>query len=183
MISGLALALCAVAPASAQLSQGKGPVDVVADSLEPNNTDCVYTWRGNVEAAQDNARLRTDLLKAYFQKGARSSDGGSCGDLQRMEAQGSVYYATPDQKVRGANAVYEAPTDNLTVTGDVVAVQGQNVLRGERMVINTKTGKGQIVGSATGANKPGRVRGVFYPNKSDKAQSDKAGAPAAGQRR
>ena len=29
------------------------------------------------------------------------------------------------------------------MTGDVVAVQGQNVLRGDRMVFNTETGEGQ----------------------------------------
>ena len=170
-IAALVLALAA-GPAVAQLSQGKGPVDITSDQLETANNDCISTWRGNVEALQDNARLRTDVLKMFFQKGAKAgaSGGGNCSDLLRMEAQGSVYYVTPQQRVHGDNAVYEANTDTLTVIGDVVAAQGQNVLRGERMVINTKTGEGHMVGQTQGRNKPGRVRGVFYPQQSNKPQ-------------
>jgi lipopolysaccharide export system protein LptA len=182
-ITVLALALVAAHPAAAQLSQGKGPVDITSDQLETGNNDCVSTWRGNVEALQDTARMRTDVLKMYFQKGSKpGASGGSCGDLLRMEAEGSVYYVSPQQRVHGDNAIYEAASDTLTVTGDVVAVQGQNVLRGERMVINTQTGQGHMVGSAQGRNKPGRVRGVFYPNQSNNPQSNQPSAPS-GQRR
>jgi len=87
--------------------------------------------------------------------------------------------------VKGNNAIYEANNDTITVTGDVVAVQGQNVLRGERMVINTKTGQGQMQGETTGRNKPGRVRGVFYPNQSNNPQgggSARPNPPAGGPR-
>ena len=177
-ITALVVALVA-GPAAAQLSQGKGPVDITSDQLDTANVDCASTWRGNVEALQDNARLRTDQLKAFFEKSAKaaggSGGGGSCGDLVRMEAQGSVYYMTPQQRVHGDNAVYEAASDTLTVTCDVVAAQGRNVLRGERMVINTKTGEGHMVGSAQGRNKSNRVRGVFYPQQSNKPQPASAG--------
>ena len=163
-------------PAAAQLAQGKGPVDVTADSQDYTNSQCVNVWRGNVEALQENARLRTDLLKAFFQsKSKAGSSNTSCGDLVRMEAQGAIYYVTPQQRVHGDNAVYEAATDTLTLTGDVVAVQDQNVIRGQKMIINTKTGEGHMVGAATGRNQPGRVRGVFYPKQSNTAQ---AGTPA-----
>jgi len=60
------------------------------------------------------------------------------------------------------------------MTGDVVAVQGQNVLRGNRMVFNTQTGEGHMVGTGGGA----RPRGVFYPAKKDAAAKDQQpGAP------
>jgi lipopolysaccharide export system protein LptA len=176
-ITALALLFAAAQPAAAQLSQNKGPVQVDADAQDFTNSQCLNIWRGNVEALQDTARLRTDLLKGYFEskpKGGSSNNG--CGDLIRMEAVGSVYYATPDQKVRGDNAVYEAATDTLTMTGDVVAVRGQNVIRGQKMVINTKTGEGHVIGAATGRNQPNRVRGVFYPNQNKPA--DAATKPA-----
>jgi lipopolysaccharide export system protein LptA len=184
----LALAVAAAGPAAAQLAtNSKAPIDITSDHLETANTDCVSTWSGNVEALQDTGRLRTDVLKMVFQpKGAKAgSSSNSCGDLLRMEAQGSVYYVTPDQRVKGNNALYEANNDTITVTGDVVAVQGQNVLRGERMVINTKTGQGQMQGATTGRNKPGRVRGVFYPNQSNNPQGGgtaKPNPPAGGPR-
>jgi lipopolysaccharide export system protein LptA len=178
ILSLLAAALCAGGPAAAQLATGsKAPVDRARDHSEFLNSECLSVWSGNVEALQDNARMRADQLKVYLEKKAKGggSSGNSCGDMQRIEAQGSIYYVTPQQRVHGNAAVYEATNDTLTVTGDVVAVQDKNVMRGERMVINTKTGEGHMVGAQTGRNAPNRVRGVFYPK--DNNSSGQAAAP------
>jgi lipopolysaccharide export system protein LptA len=162
-----AAVLCA-GPASAQLAQNSdAPVDMTADELEVVNDQCLAIWRGSAEALQDRARLRADILKIYNRPGGPAkpgSNGSSCGTLQRMEAQGNVYYATPAQRVRGDAATYDADADTITFTGDVVAAQGQNVLKGERLVIKVSTGAAQMQTSVKGRNKPGRVRGVFFPN-------------------
>jgi lipopolysaccharide export system protein LptA len=183
--TALLLTLGAGAPAAAQLAQGgKGPLDIAADGQDFTNSQCQSIWRGNVEALQADARLRTDLLKVFFESKPTKpgSSNTACGDLQRIEAEGSIYYATPQQKVHGDNAVYVAANDTLTVTGDVVATQGQNVMRGQRMVINTKTGEGHMVGAATGRNQPNRVRGVFYPNEKDNNPPASNPAPPAPRR-
>ncbi len=175
-LAAAALALLA-SPASAQLApQAKGPVDITADELLAANAECTSTWRGNVEALQDTSRLRSNTLTAFMAK--KGSDpgqpGGACGDLVRMEAHGSVYYVTPQQRLHGHDAIYEAASETLTITGDVVAVQGQNVLRGSKLVVNTQTGQAQMQSVNKGRNKPGRVRGVFYPQQTQ--------APAAQRR-
>jgi lipopolysaccharide export system protein LptA len=183
-----AAAVLVAGPAAAQLATGsKAPVDITADGQEFTNSQCLSIWRGNVEALQDTSRMRTDVLRAYFEKGAPSpnkgssspgASGGSCGDLTRIEAQGAVYYATPQQRVRGDNAVYDATTSTLTITGGVVAAQGQNVMRGEKMVFNTNTGEGHMVGAQTGRNAPNRVRGVFYPKENDNQNAQNGKTPA-----
>jgi lipopolysaccharide export system protein LptA len=187
------LSLCAAfvsallaGPAAAQLAtNSNAPVDITADELETANSACTSIWRGHAEALQDTARLRADTLTADFQLKEGGKAGG-CGDLVRLKADGSVYYVTPQQKVHGDNAVYEAGTNTLVVTGDVVATQGQNVLRGTRMVFNTQTGQGHMEGSAKGRGKAERPRGVFYPKQSNTAaQSTTAtqSKPASAQRR
>ena len=166
-----AAAVLAGAPAVAQQlgPNSDGPVDITADELEVQNKACTSIWRGKAEALQGQARLRADTLKAIFKTKEGGSGGtgtGACGDLIRMEAQGSVYYVTSkDQRVRGDAGTYDADAETVTLTGDVVAVQGQNVLRGSRMVFNTKTGEGRMVGTASGRNQGSRPRGVFYPSK------------------
>lgn len=158
-------------PAAAQLAtNSNAPVDITADELETANSACTSIWRGHAEALQDTARLRADTLTAEFQLKEGGKTGG-CGDLMRLKADGSVYYVTPQQKVHGDNAVYEAATNTLVVTGDVVATQGQNVLRGTKMVFNTTTGQGHMEGSAKGRGKAERPRGVFYPKQSNTASS------------
>ena len=146
-----------------------GPIDITADELEVQNKTCVSTWKGKAEALQGEARLRADLIRAHFQPKPGSGGGsgtGACGDLIRMEAEGSVYYVTAkDQRARGDHGVYDASNDTVVLTGDVVAVQDQNVLRGTRMVFNTQTGEGHLTGGASGKNAAARPRGVFYPSK------------------
>lgn len=170
------LAACALlsgAPASAQQlgPNSDGPVDITADELEVQNRACISVWRGKAEALQGQARLRADLIRAVFETragapGAATTGAGACGDLLRMEAEGSVFYVTSkEQRVRGDFGTYDARNETVTLTGDVIAVQGQNVLRGSRMVFNTKTGEGRMVGTQSGRNAGNRPRGVFYPSK------------------
>lgn len=166
-LSAMLFAALLASPAAAQLAtNSSAPVDITADELETINSGCTSIWRGNAEALQDTARLRANTLTADFQIKPGGKAGG-CGDLIRMRADGSVYYVTPQQKVHGDSAVYDAANDTLTVTGDVVATQGQNVLRGSRMVFNTRTGQGHMEGAAKGRNKAERPRGVFYPKSSN----------------
>ena len=136
--AALAAALLA-GPAAAQLAtNSNAPVDITADELEVQNKACVSTWRGKAEALQGEARLRADLIRATFATKAGSggaTGSGACGDLIKMDAEGNVYYVTSkNQRVRGDVGVYDAQNETVTLTGDVVAVQDQNVLRGSRMV-------------------------------------------------
>jgi lipopolysaccharide export system protein LptA len=172
--AALGLALCGALPAAAQLAQNSdAPVDLTADELEVINAQCLAVWRGSAEALQADTRLRADVLKIFSTPGAAKpgATGPSCGAVQRMEAQGNVYYVTPQQRVRGDAATYQADSETIVMTGDVVAAQGKNVLRGKRMVIHVKTGEAQMQTDVKGRNMPGRVRGVFYPK--DKQTTDK----------
>jgi lipopolysaccharide export system protein LptA len=170
------LAVCALAaPAAAQIARGDtdAPIDLTADELEVVNAQCLAIWRGSAEALQADSRLRADVLRIYNAKGPAKAGGSgpSCGQVDRIEAQGGVYYVTPNQRVRGDHAIYTKVDDNLVVTGDVVVIQGKNVLRGTRMTMNTRTGQAQMETGVSGRNKPGRVRGVFYPNEKQAANS------------
>jgi len=180
IVFGLALACSPAAGlGGAALAQGLGPdsdgkpMDITADELEVQNKACISTWRGRAEAMQGSARLRADVIRAYLEtKPGGGGATGACGDVIRIEAEGSVYYVTAkDQRVRGDKGVYDARTETVTLTGDVVAVQGQNVVRGSRMVFNSNTGEGRMVGLAKGVNAQGRPRGVFYPSKKKETAS------------
>jgi lipopolysaccharide export system protein LptA len=167
-------------PSLAQIAtHSKAPVDITADNLETSNSGCEAIWKGNAEALQENARLRADVLRIFTKPNPKTSAAkpgatpGGCGEMERIEAEGSVYYITSDgQKVRSNNAVYLAGSTTVTMTGDVVAVKDKNVLRGDKMVFNTDTGAGQVIGGSKGRGAKDRPRGVFYPSQSD-STSDK----------
>lgn len=167
-----AVALCAMlaaAPAFGQIKpQSSAPIDITADEAEVINSQCLAIWRGAAEALQGDARLRADVINIY---GRAGSKGGqvSCGATSRIEATGRVYYVTPEQSVRGDKAVYEAAANTLVMTGDVIVAQGRNVARGSRLTVNLATRQAQMESGAKGLNKPGRVRGVFYPSQGSPA--------------
>lgn len=182
LLGGQALARQAT-PASANNSSA--PVDISADEQEVITSQCKTIFRGAVEVLQDKARMRANVMTVYNRrktpgKTASNSPGApggnnDCGDVDRVEADGNVFYVTPEQTVRGDHAVYDYGTDTVVVTGDVVAVQGQDVARGDRMTIKTKTNDVKMESNATGRGKP-RVRAVLYPDQ-NKDKKPAAGKP------
>ena len=164
--------------ASAQIAPSSdGPVDVTADRLEALNQECKAIWSGSAEAVQDQSRLRANTITLFNQRNAGRT--GGCGVLERMEAVGEVFYVTPQQTVRSDSAIYTAATDTIVMIGQVVVAQGTNVLRGDRLSIVVKTGQATMETGAKGRGKPGRVRGVFYPNQAGQPGAVNAPPPRA----
>lgn len=159
VMAGAAM-LAAATGSSAQIAHNSSaPIDITADEAEVVNSECLAIWRGDAEALQDRTRLRAQSIRVYSRK-----TGDSCGATERLEAEGGVYYVTAERAVRADKASYAASADSITLTGGVIVVQGKNVARGDRLVVNMKTGQAEMVSAAKGRGKPGRVRGVFYPS-------------------
>lgn len=164
---GCVAALAAGVVAQAQISAKGGPIDVTSDHLSADNTNNMATYQGHVEALQDGNRMRSDLLNVYFKphadKGAASGkDSGPTSGMSKidhMEAIGNVYFVTPTQVIRGDKAVWTQADDTIVVTGQVVMTQGQDVMRGTRLVYHHSTGQ------STMDSDTGRVRSIFYQDK------------------
>jgi lipopolysaccharide export system protein LptA len=178
LAAGAALAGCLGATAQAQIApSSNGPIDITADNGTLVNSTCEATWSGAAEALQGTSRLRANVIKAYLKKKAPGAAGQSapagpggaanasdCGATQRIEADGNVFYVTPDQVAHGDHAVYNADADQIVMTGNVIVVQGKNVVRGDKMTIHVSTREVIIDSVAQGRGTPGRVRAVLYPN-------------------
>lgn len=154
----LAVSALSAGAARAQLDP-RAPLDITADASEVINSQCMSSWTGAVEALQGKTRLRADQVRIYNIK-----RGQDCGANDRLEATGNVYFVTPERKVRANSAVYQFSSETITLSGGVVVMQGKSVVSGDQMIINTRTNEAKMISSVKGRNKPGRVRGVFYPN-------------------
>jgi len=185
MAATVAAALLTAQPAAAQLAkQSKQPIDITSDDAVMN-ADCTMVWSGSAEALQDTARLRANTLVAHLEMkkgkpGAAAAGGSSsaCGEMTSLEAKGAVYYVSSDgRRVHGDNGFYDASTKTITITGDVTAVDGQNVMRGTKMVYNTDTGEGHVEGGGKGPGAKSRPRGVFYPKDSNEPADAQGAKP------
>jgi lipopolysaccharide export system protein LptA len=97
-------------------------------------------------------------------------------NIRRIEAHGGVTVLTKDQSASGDLGVYDLKSKTITLSGNVVVSQGQNVIHGERVVVDTETGNARVesgTNGATGASAagPGRVRALIQPGKGQGAGS------------
>lgn len=157
-------ALLLAAPAGAQIAPGGGPVAYGADAQEYIDAQRVMHLRGRAELIQAQNRLRANTISLHFaaRNNTSGTEFGSSGDIERIVAEGDVYFVTPTEVVRGDNAVYTVSNDTIVVTGDVIVTRGQNVMTGSRLTIGVEAGRVTMDGAPTEAGR--RVRGVFYPD-------------------
>lgn len=162
------------APAMAQLSSGGGPISYSADNLEYTDNQRQLVLTGNVDVTQGDSRLQSDKLTLFFAAGAQGAGGNALGtgDIERIIAEGQVYYRRPEQVARGNRAVYEVSSDSVTFTGNVVVASDENVMRGETLVLEIGSGRTVFRPGSTG-----RVQGVFRPNQSAKKKKKENDAP------
>jgi len=161
-----ALALGAPAAAQAPRDGAAGhdssqPIEINADTLEVKQEERVAEFAGNVNAIQGNIVLRADKMVVHY----RQAGDGRPGTFSRIDVEGDVFIATPEETAQGLRGVYDADRRTVDLFGRVVLTRGENVIRGDKLVLNLETGKSRIEGQATGAGNPGRVRGYFVPER------------------
>ncbi|HEY1878799.1 MAG TPA: LptA/OstA family protein [Caulobacteraceae bacterium] len=167
--------------AQAQIeTNSNAPIDITANEAEVVNSKCLAIWKGAAEALQGDSRLRANTITVYQAPKSKDAAGQQdCGATEKVVAEGNVYYVTPTQKAHGERAVYTAADDEIVMTGSVVVAQGKDVARGDKLIIKVSTKQFTMVSNATGAGAPNRVRGVFYPKKTDQPASASAATPEA----
>ncbi len=166
------------------------PVQIEAATLEVRDKNKTATFSGNVQVVQGDTTMRCQSLVVFYGQeigiaGAskpaatpvattKSTPGMPQGaqNIRRIEAHGNVTVTTKDQNVKGDTGIYDLESKTITLSGNVVVSQGQNVIRGERVVVDTVTGNAKVEsGSSNGApgvGTPGqtpRVRALIQPGK------------------
>jgi lipopolysaccharide export system protein LptA len=131
-----------------------GPVEVAANDLSFDPASGVTILTGNASVTQDGAVLRAPRIRVTYLR----TPGGGTGNIDKVFTDGETFYVTPTERIRGDRAIFDAPANIVQFTGNVTAVQGQNVLRGSLLTLNTKTRASTMRGI------DGRVRAVFFPS-------------------
>jgi lipopolysaccharide export system protein LptA len=151
-----------IAVAQAGRASG-GPVEVAAQDLSFDPSTGVTILTGNASVTQDGAVLRAPRIRVTYLRGS----GGFTGNVDKVYTEGETFYVTPTERIRGDRAVFDAPANTVQFTGNVTAIQGQNVLRGSLLTLNTKTRASTMRGI------DGRVRAVFFPSSQPAAAKKK----------
>ena len=160
------------------------PVQIEAASLEVHDKSKTATFTGNVQVVQGDTTMKCQSLVVFYghEVGIAQNDPKQASampgpkgaqDIRRIEAHGGVTVVTKDQNASGDLGVYDLQSKTITLTGKVIVTQGQNVIHGERVVVDTVTGNARVESSEGGGTVPGRVRALIQPNQ--KGQNGGAG--------
>ena len=170
-----------------QFENKDAPVQIEAATLEVHDKSKTATFSGNVQVVQGDTTMRCRSLVVFYGQEVgigevasgeattattgKSTLGGGKGaqNIRRIEARGGVTVLTKDQSASGDLGIYDLKTKTITLSGNVVVSQGQNVIHGERVVVDTETGNARVESGGSGAGASaaggGRVRALIQPGK------------------
>jgi lipopolysaccharide export system protein LptA len=165
------------------------PVKIDAAALEVRDKDKTATFSGNVQVIQGDTTMRARSLVVFY-----DGDSGGAGNtltaakpgprgsqrIRRLEARGGVKVTQKDQVATGETGIFDMAANTVTLNGGVVISQGQNVIEGDRLIVDLTSGVSRIEAGKSGQ---GRVRGLFLPSsmpngKPDGDKTDKTGKEA-----
>lgn len=131
------------------------PIHIEADQLEVRDEEKIAVYTGKVKVQQGETILETPALTIYY-SGEATAAGVPGSQVSRLEAGPGVMVRSGDRTASGDRAVLDMDTDVITMSGNVVLTEGQNVVRGERLIVNLASKQGRIEG--------GRVQTLITPS-------------------
>lgn len=141
----------------------------IFDADNATTVNGVATFTGQVDIRQGDVRLLAEKVQVFTEGGGNGALI-STSDFSRMIATDDFYYITPDQEVRGNKGVYTRANNQFVVTGDVVLLQNDSVVTGNRLDYNLETREARVVGNCKGRKCPRGERVSILVRSSNSAQ-------------
>jgi lipopolysaccharide export system protein LptA len=182
VVPTLALAQAPKPPLLPGLTQGQNqdqdqPVQIEAATLEVRDKNKMATFSGNVQVVQGDTTMKCASLVVFYGQEMGIAEGSprpsptktspgmpqGAQNIRRIEARGGVTVVTKDQNASGDLGVYDLKAKTITLSGNVTVTQGQNVMHGERVVVDMATGNARVESGSGPNNGGGRVRALIQP--------------------
>jgi lipopolysaccharide export system protein LptA len=167
------------------------PLKITSVSLEVRDKDKVATFSGDVHLIQGDTTLRSKTLVVFYNDEsapkpakppppiAGAPDAPPISQqIRRVEAKGGVFVTQKDQTATGESGVFDMQANTVTLLGNVVISQGQNVVKGDRLTVDLTSGTSRVeCGRSQGQC---RVQALIQPGamRGEKAGGEKAGNEA-----
>jgi lipopolysaccharide transport protein LptA/LPS export ABC transporter protein LptC len=127
------------------------PYDVTSDKLDVDDNVKTALFTGNVVTVQGNFTIKSAEMTAYYTGNAglagtpADAPKSAAASLTHIHAKGSVSVRSKDgQTATGDWAEVDVKTNLATLGGTVVLTQGNNIVRGTKLLIDMNTGEATI---------------------------------------
>ncbi len=138
----------------------KSPIDIEADELEIRQKQNIAIFSGKVNVVRGKFRLQSGRLVVKYRTTGKAGAGKR--EISKLSATGGVVVTSETQSATGDWATMDMKKNTIVMGDNVVISQGDNVIRGSKVLVDLNTGYSRIISS----NKTGgRVRAIFKPKK------------------
>jgi lipopolysaccharide export system protein LptA len=141
-------------PIGLDFAVAEEPIRVSAKTLEWDHKAHRATFHGEVVARQKDLEIYSDDLMVFFNE--------TDNDVTRLVAKGNVRIIQLDRRATCEEAVYDRSQNRLVLEGDPVIRQGQNEVRGRRVIFYVEERRSVVEGG-----EGGRVKVTLVPEKGE----------------
>lgn len=121
-------------------------------------------FTGAVRATQKDMVINCDKMIVFYDESARStSDSMSEGKIKKIELVDNVELKTPNEHATSNKGEYDTNTEVLILYENVHLIQHKNILEGDILIYNRKTGKSMLKRAENADNN--RVKAILIPEK------------------
>jgi len=140
------------------------PIQIEAARLEVRDKKQQATFMGSVKVVQGDTTMTSKTLDVFYENKDQATTSAPAGktatksapmqsatpgptgssSIKRLEAKGNVVVTQKDQIVTGETAVFDTKANMMTMLGGVVLTQCQNVLKGDRLMVDMTTGVSRV---------------------------------------
>ena len=115
-------------------------LEITANTMEWDKAAEKAIAIGNAVATQGDKTIEADRIIANLNKKSSNKE------ISSLKAEGSVIFYRTGEKITSKEALYDLEKDVITLKGDVNFQKEDNIMFGEQLIINFKTGVSQLIG-------------------------------------
>lgn len=139
----------------------KEPIQITADTLEADNRNRTFLFKGNVKVIQGTTEMTSERLKVWYRNDDPDQKPSTDGEarIRDIEADGNVVILFDGRTAKSDQARYSADKGTLTLLGEnATIIDGKNTIRGSKITLYRTEDRITVEG-----NRAGRVEAVIFP--------------------
>ena len=120
--------------------EAREPIEILADSMEWNKQLGQAIATGNAKAIQGETTIKANKIIAVL-----SEDNSQ--QIKELQAIGKIVFLKDKQIATGDKATYYINQDKVIITGNVELKRDDNIIKGEKLIIDFLSGLSKMEGS------------------------------------
>ena len=122
--------------------EDKKPIEILADSMEWNKQLGQAIATGNAKAIQGQTTIKAKKIIAVLNE-------DNSQQIKELKAIGKVVFLKDKQIATGDKATYYIDQEKVIITGNVTLKRDDNIIKGEKLIIDFLTGLSKMEASGT----------------------------------